>query len=290
MIYQSAYYGGDNSGIHVPSDEFLHVNNAGYYKDMPAKQLWGTNRPTGLDDWQVLYVLAGEMQHEFADGTVSKMLPGDMIIYSPGDFQRYHCTAPLSSYIWIHFAGTAASELVSSLGFTPCKIYHSKPNGTAATYIHAMIEEIRRRKPTYQMKVVSILIDYMTFLSDEVNNESKESIKYSKILPALQDIEDTPFPFKTNEEYASLCGIDTYYFIHLFKEITGFSPLSYATDLAMRKAGKLIAETNMDITEISSSLGFSDPCYFSRKFRKFHGLTPSEFRKRQHNADTAFSK
>jgi hypothetical protein len=67
MIYQSAYYGGDNSGIHVPSDEFLHVNNTGYYKDMPAKQLWGTNRPAGLSDWQVLYVLAGEMKHEFAE-------------------------------------------------------------------------------------------------------------------------------------------------------------------------------------------------------------------------------
>ena len=189
MIYQSAYYGGDNSGIHAPSDEFLHVNNTGYYKDMPAKQQWGTNRPSGLSDWQVLYVLSGEMQHEFADGTVSKMLPGDMIIYSPGDFQRYHCTTPLSGYVWIHFAGTAAAELVSSMGFSPCKIYHSKPNGAAVTYIRAMIEEIRRRKPTYQLKVVSILIDYMTFLSDEVNNESKESIKYSKLLPALQDID-----------------------------------------------------------------------------------------------------
>ena len=289
MIYQSAYFGGDNSGIHVDSDEFLHINNTGYYKDMPDT-LWGTNRPNGLPDWQVLYVIKGKMKHSFNDGSVSELTAGDLIIYPPGALQQYHCIGGLTSYVWVHFSGTAATELVNSMGFTPLKIYHSRPNGTAVTYIRAMIEEIRRKKPTYQLKTVSIFIDYMSFLADEVTNESSKSLKYSKLLPALQDIENSPFPYKTNRDYAAMCEIDEYYFIHLFKEVTGLSPLRYATELSMRKAGKLVAETDMDIANIASSMGFPDTCYFSRKFRKFHGLTPSEYRKRQRDADSAFSK
>ena len=288
MLFQSAYYGTDSSGIHNASDEFLHINNTGYYKDMISKP-YGTNRPNGLPDWQIIYVFSGKMEHHFADGSVSYLAPGDIIIYPPGVLQRYRCVAELTSYAWVHFTGHAASELVESTGFSPLKIFHTQVNSTAITYIHTMIEEIRRQKPCYEIKSVSVFLDYMSFLAREIKNESKKSAKYTKLLPALREIENNPFPYKTNEEYAALCGIDAYYFIHLFKEVTGLSPLKYATDLSMRKAGKLIVETDMDVGDISSSLGHDDPCYFSRKFRKFYGLTPSEYRKRQRDTENAFS-
>ncbi len=288
MLFQSAYYGTDSSGIHNASDEFLHINNTGYYKDLPAYSS-GAIRPEGLPDWQIIYILSGNMEHHFADGTISILGPGDVIIYPPNVLQIYRCTASLTSYAWVHFTGYAASELVKNTGFSPLKIYHSQVNNTVITYIHSMIEEIRRQKPCYELKTVSIFIDYISFLAKEIKGESKESSKYTKLLPALREIENAPFPHKTNEEYAALCGIDSYYFIHLFKEVTGLSPLKYATDISMRKAGKLVGETDMDINDISSSLGYNDPCYFSRKFRKFYNLTPSEFRKRQRDTENAFS-
>lgn len=288
MLFQSAYYGADSSGIHNASDDFLHINNTGYYKDMISKT-YGTNRPNGLPDWQIIYVFSGKMEHHFADGSIAYMVPGDIIIYPLGVLQRYRCVAELTSYAWVHFTGHASSELVETTGFSPLKIFHTQVNSTAITYIHSMIEEVRRQKPCYELKTVSIFLDYMSFLAREIKNESKKSAKYAKLLPALREIENNPFPHKTNEEYAALCGIDAYYFIHLFKEVTGLSPLKYATDLSMRKAGKLIGETDMDVGDISSSLGYDDPCYFSRKFRKFYGLTPSEYRKRQRDTENAFS-
>lgn len=289
MIFQSAYYGGDHSGIHSESSAFLHVNNTGFYKNMPTS-IQGTNRINGLPDWQIMYVSAGKMEHEFSDGSKAYLSPGDIILYPPKALQRYHCIAPLTSYAWVHFTGTAAHELVKETGITPLKIHHTQVNNAAISYIHSMIEEIRRQKPCYELKTVSIFLDYMSFLSRELVSKSKKSAKYAKLLPALREIENAPFPHKTNEEYAALCGIDAYYFIHLFKEVTGLSPLKYATDLSMRKAGKLVSETDMDFKDIASSLGYDDTCYFSRKFRKYHNLTPSEYRKRQHETEVAFSK
>lgn len=63
-----------------------------------------------------------------------------------------------------------------------------------------------------------------------------------------------------------------------FKDYTGFSPAQYFQELKLRKAKKLLSDTNLSIKEIAYDLNFSSYEYFLSFFRKRVGVTPSEYR------------
>ena len=74
------------------------------------------------------------------------------------------------------------------------------------------------------------------------------------------------------------CGLSEYHFIHLFREYTGFSPHAYVTRLRLDKAKDLMVSTTMNISEIAFAVGYANPLYFSRLFKRHTGLSPSRFR------------
>lgn len=53
------------------------------------------------------------------------------------------------------------------------------------------------------------------------------------------------------------------------------------TDVKMKKAAELLRQTDYSMTRISEQTGFSDKSYFLKRFKKYYGMTPSEYRARQ---------
>lgn len=68
------------------------------------------------------------------------------------------------------------------------------------------------------------------------------------------------------------------HFIRLFSAAYGMSPQRYLLDVRLRHAGAILRDSRLPVTEIAASCGFGDPNYFSRVFRKYTGVSPSEFR------------
>ena len=64
----------------------------------------------------------------------------------------------------------------------------------------------------------------------------------------------------------------------LFKEESGMNFLSYLNAVRLNHAAGLLRKTSMNITEVSLASGFPTPSYFSRMFRRYTGLTPSQYR------------
>jgi len=68
--------------------------------------------------------------------------------------------------------------------------------------------------------------------------------------------------------------------IHLYRKIkalTGLSPGSIIHYQRMQLAARMIHEKKLNLTEISLSIGISNPSYFSRCFREFYGVSPKDF-------------
>ena len=57
----------------------------------------------------------------------------------------------------------------------------------------------------------------------------------------------------------------------------GVAPMRYLTELRVEKAKDLIATNTMYLSDIAPMVGFSDPLYFSRVFKKTTGIPPTEF-------------
>ena len=84
----------------------------------------------------------------------------------------------------------------------------------------------------------------------------------------------------TVAELAEMYNMSEGHFIRQFKSFTGYTPLEYRSRKVVENAKSLLSGTDMPITDISESLGFEDPLYFSRVFKKNAGMSPREYRKK----------
>lgn len=82
------------------------------------------------------------------------------------------------------------------------------------------------------------------------------------------------------DELSKELDISPYYFSKLFKEETGSNFVEYLTNLRMTRAKELLKDEQCSMKEICAQVGYSDPNYFSRIFKKNFGVTPTEYRER----------
>lgn len=88
---------------------------------------------------------------------------------------------------------------------------------------------------------------------------------------------------------ADMAHLSPYYFSHTFKKETGFSPTEYVTNVRVNQAKILLIHSNMSISEIGYSVGYSSSASFANVFTNRIGCSPKQFRKLKggmHYADT----
>lgn len=80
------------------------------------------------------------------------------------------------------------------------------------------------------------------------------------------------------DEVSRQLDLSPYYFSKLFKEETGCNFVEYVTRLRIKKAKELLAGGDCSVKEVCLEVGYGDPNYFSRIFKKNVGVTPTEYR------------
>jgi two-component system response regulator YesN len=84
----------------------------------------------------------------------------------------------------------------------------------------------------------------------------------------------------TLEDVSREVKISPYYFSKLFKEETGENFIDYLTTVRVNKAKEFLEQGLHSVKEICYNVGYSDPNYFSRLFKKVVGLTPTEYKEK----------
>ncbi len=87
------------------------------------------------------------------------------------------------------------------------------------------------------------------------------------------------------DDMADAVGMGRTVFYGKIKAITGMAPSEFLRTLRMQRAEELIVRSNLTFSEVSFSIGFSDPKYFTKCFKKETGMTPSEYRKKKRDAE-----
>lgn len=88
------------------------------------------------------------------------------------------------------------------------------------------------------------------------------------------------------EQYALDKHLSTSWFICSFKHYNGVTSMQYILNLRITNAKTLLRTTTYSVSEVVAIVGYDNPLYFSRLFKKQTGLPPSEFR----NTETTFIK
>lgn len=74
-------------------------------------------------------------------------------------------------------------------------------------------------------------------------------------------------------------NISQYYLAHVFKDMTGYSPIQYITRRRVGEAQSLLLTTSYTVTQIAAMVGYSNPSHFNQHFTRYVGVTPRSYRK-----------
>ncbi len=81
------------------------------------------------------------------------------------------------------------------------------------------------------------------------------------------------------EELANEANVSKYHFCRLFKKHIGISPMKFVLSKKIIKAKELLRRENLNISMVAAEVGFNDISSFIEQFKKFTGITPTNYKK-----------
>jgi AraC-like DNA-binding protein len=133
----------------------------------------------------------------------------------------------------------------------------------------AQIKEPEQMLKWFQHKVIAVFVQEMISRQDY---HFKQIIE--QVIVHLREQYMTPLSL---ESCADLFGTSPYTLSRAFKQITGINFIDFLTNIRISSAKSLLIETDMKINEVADAIGYQHS-YFNRLFKKYEGITPSQFR------------
>ncbi|MBQ4160146.1 MAG: helix-turn-helix transcriptional regulator [Clostridia bacterium] len=247
-----------------PTDVYIHLNSCGWYEG--ADTSVHTVRSEGRADFQLIYIKSGALQ--IGDNAYGA---GTLYLYRPHTPQDYRVIAESTDYYWIHFIGSAFTEMLAAVTENAFDIGYCEPFIAFCREIVMHYADAMEENQYYiQGKLLSTIAELPLTKASQSPDAIDNAITY---------INEYYTNKLSNDELAKLCGLSKYYFIRRFTQKTGKTPQKYHTDLLLSKSTTMLTDTNLKIADIAESLGFEDSLYFSRIFKKLYGVSPMEYRK-----------
>jgi YesN/AraC family two-component response regulator len=117
--------------------------------------------------------------------------------------------------------------------------------------------------------------------SEEPETEIQGFSQQSEIIETIKSYIDCTYDSATLEEAAKLVYMNPYYLGQYFKQKTGENFSEYLTKVKMNKAASLLKNIAYKTYDVSNKIGYRNPKNFARAFKRFYGISPSEFRNKK---------
>ena len=163
--------------------------------------------------------------------------------------------------------------------------YISKP--FSATYLKQRIENIIGQRHMLQQTMLGKLGERIT--ATQSQNIERFRLDEPQIVDADQEMMESLMKYIEKriddqdlkiEELADAVNLGRTVFYGKIKSIVGMSPSDFLRHVRMQRAEELVSKSQLTFSQIAYSVGFSDPKYFTKCFKKETGMTPSEYRQK----------
>ena len=266
----------------------LRINNCGYYR-VHTTPVIETPHPEGRNDYQLLYIAAGKGEFYFKGSKEPTIVTkGNMILFRPGEPQVYYYYAVDKTEVyWVHFTGWKVEEYLERYELPHDEnVFYTGVSPDYPWIYNQMIRELQLQRVNHE-DMISL---YMHHIFITINRYIKERRETKN--DTINDIERAAHYFKDNynkqisiEQYAGEHLMSVNWFIHNFKSVMKMSPMQYIISLRIAMAKGYLKNSTKNIAEISNEVGYENALYFSRLFRKYTGMTPTEYRKKRGKGD-----
>lgn len=261
--------------------------------------------------YELLMVTEGPVYMQI-EGTNLELISGECFLLTPWErHTAWKLTHEHAGFFWVQFFATPGLELCNpedlpSLGQEATRLDRSRQE--LRTGADAEVEQLllpRRFQPSRRYELLNLFEKlhremehpqgyfryHSSLLLGQILHVAAEDILNKEELNAM-----VPASFLAYRQLVNLLN-ETYngepdrdfiekqlhrkyeYLCHIFKKYSGLSIFTYIHQLRIQRAQYLLLNSELSIQQIAESVGFADPYYFSRLFKRFTTCSPTEFRR-----------
>ena len=280
-MYINSGYLNNSRLAFVDKSRPLIVGSCGTYRLSSHYKLptwWHSGRP----DWLLLYVASGKA-HFYIKGQEVIVTAGNMVLYQPKQEMHYEYFGKDKPEVyWVHFTGGQVRSILKRHDVPmDNNVFYAGNSPTYGYLFKEMILELQTCRVGYET-LLSMYLEQIFVLLQRSRLDKAPVV--SSHLQEEMGIARRYFQEHYNEdinieEYALSRNMSVSYFLKKFKEVTTKSPMQYILGIRISNAVSLLESTDYNVTEISTIIGYDNPLYFSRIFKKQKGVSPSDYRK-----------
>ena len=266
-----------NETIHP---KFIQLTT-GHFREDNSYSNW---RLHGTKDFLMILTLSGGGRVAYNSGEATTT-ENELILLRPGTLHDYGTAVNFDHWelVWAHFhprphwliwldfpeiaPGLSRLSFEQSSEKETIREQFFQINRLAASHSH--------RSEDFAMNSLELLL----LLCDRENPNKKENSLDSRVSLALDFLCTHSSETLSIQQVADVCDLSVSRLAHLFKAQVGVTPLQFQERERLRRAKQLLELTSRSVVSISEEIGFASPFYFSNRFRKWTGVSPSQYRK-----------
>ena len=277
-IPQNVLAGAIQKGQILPHQ--LYVSHIGYF---PKALYHYCQRPQGCVDNILFYCVQGKGYYTL-DGHTFTLNPNQYVIVPATDKPLVYWSDtedPWSIY-WVHFTSDALQAFNRAYHIVPEQGPQYIPHNEKGIRIwEEMYENLSRGYSPENLMNTNLCLYHLiaTFVFSQQQNQNSSSPAKAIIRETLDYIKNNLDKTIRIEDFADLNKYSVSHFSKLFRLTTGMSPIEYFIHLKMQKACQLLYTEDSRVKQIAALLGYDDPYYFSRLFKKYMNTSPETYRK-----------
>jgi len=144
-----------------------------------------------------------------------------------------------------------------------------------------LVYEFTNRSLGYELVCKALMLQILAYLlRTQITRQLEDKSVHNVAIRKLMDnIQSNPAAVWNNNVLAKIMCLNEDHMAKIFKKVVRKTPGDYVSSVRHHHARRLLRETNLSIEEVGVAVGYNDPHYFSRIFRKHESMSPKEYRK-----------
>jgi AraC-like DNA-binding protein len=262
-----------------PATSQIYITHIGYF---PKATFHHRQRRNGCRDNILIYCMRGKGWYTIGSNHYIVGPNQFVIIPATSEYLRYGADEddPWTIY-WVHFSGKNMSSFNASFGIGLADGPRQIPlNEKGLEIWDNMYQSLVMGYSTENLCNANFCLYHFlaTFLYPDKHLHEKKQVDENYITQSILHMRSELHGKLTVEEMAARHKLSASYFSTQFRKATGMPPIDYFIHLKIQKACQLLYKDNIKVKEVAESVGYEDPYYFSRLFKKYMNVSPEQYK------------
>lgn len=235
-------------------------------------------RKDGYNYPQILYCTKGSGTLKLGGDCIR--IPPMTAIFIPAEFpHEYYPDEDIWDIHWIAPSGFAISSVLAQFGLTEPSVFTLSDISLLEHFFRRMHESLMSDSIFGNYRASGYLYDFLIEFHRLTSGHTSAAAPNSLITKAVDYINSNFTKTITLQQLCDATGISKQHLCRLFQSVMNTRPMEYIAKRRIQAAKELLSHTELPIEEIAEQTGFCSGSYFCKLFRRYEGITPTQFRK-----------